>query len=212
MLYGHTYAPMSAGPEIIHTPSGSRFERLCCLPLWLFRQLRSRHLITWLLLVALLAGVGLVLLVYIVPLAEKANVVADEARELVKVALDKVNRVDGDVRVLINDTQTKVMDIHSGVSGLVDTAHTRLENIDSTVHGFVRNTTREIDTRLTDVHADVSGLVDTAQAQLDDMQVTVDGFVLNATLRIDRMERSVNQTLVRMQTPGTADLEPDTGF
>ena len=208
MLYGHTYAPVSVHPDIPALPPRSRFERVCCLPLWLYRQLRSRHLITWLLLVALLAGVGLVLLVYIVPLAEKANVVADEARELVKVALEKVNRVDADVRVLIDDTQTKVTDINSGVSGLVGTAHTRLENIDSTVHGFVRNTTREIDTRLTDVHADVSGLIDTAQAQLDDMQVTVDGFVLNATLRIDRMERSVNQTLEDMRAAGTVDVQP----
>ena len=90
MLYGHAYAPVSEHPDIPATPSRSRFERVCCLPLWLFRKLWSRHLITWLLLGALLAGVSLVLLVYIVPLAEKANVVADEARELVKVALDKV--------------------------------------------------------------------------------------------------------------------------
>lgn len=211
MLYGHTYAPMSAHPDIPVTPSRSRFERVCCLPLWLFRQLRSRHLITWLLLVALLAGVGLVLLVYIVPLAEKANVVADEARELVKVALEKVNRVDADVRVLIDDTQTKIAGIHTDVSGLVDTAHARLENIDSTVHGFVRNTTREIDTRLTDVHADVSGLVDTAQAQLDNMEVTVDGFVHNATLSIDRMERSVNRTLEDMRAAGSVDAQPGLG-
>jgi F0F1-type ATP synthase membrane subunit b/b' len=208
MLYGHTYAPMSAHPEIPVTPSSSRFERVCCLPLWLYRQLRSRHLITWLLLVALLAGVGLVLLVYIVPLAEKANVVADEARELVKVALEKVNRVDADVRVLIDDTETKVTDIHSGVSGLVDTAHTRLENIDATVHSFVRNTTREINTTLTDVHTDISGLIDSAQEQLDDMQVTVDGFVLNATLGIDRMEQSVNRTLEDMRAASTVNVQP----
>ena len=170
------------------TPSMTmfRFERVCCLPLWLFRQLRSRHLITWLLLVALLAGVGLVLLVYIVPLAEKANVVADEARELVKVALEKVNSVDADVRVLINDTQTKVTDIHSGVSGLVGTAHTRLENID----------------------ANISSLIDSAQEQLDDMQVTVDGFVLNATLSIDRMEQSVNRTLEDMRAGSTVNVQP----
>ena len=208
MLYGHTYAPMSAHPEIPAQPSRSRFERVCCLPLWLYRQLRSRHLITWLLLVALLAGVGLVLLVYIVPLAEKANVVADEARELVKVALEKVNRVDADVRVLIDDTETKVTDIHSGVSGLVDTAHKRLENIDATVHSFVRNTTREINTTLTDVHTDISGLIDSAQEQLDDMQVTVDGFVLNATLGIDRMEQSVNRTLEDMRAASTVNAQP----
>jgi F0F1-type ATP synthase membrane subunit b/b' len=199
---------MSAHPEIPVPPSRSRFERVCCLPLWLYRQLRSRHLITWLLLVALLAGVGLVLLVYIVPLAEKANVVADEARELVKVALEKVNRVDADVRVLIDDTETKVTDIHSGVSGLVDTAHKRLENIDATVHSFVRNTTREINTTLTDVHTDISGLIDSAQEQLDDMQVTVDGFVLNATLGIDRMEQSVNRTLEDMRAASTVNVQP----
>lgn len=123
----------------------SFLEIVCCVPIWFLSKLKSRHAITWLILSALLLGVALVLFVYIVPLAEKANLVADEARELVKVSLEKIERVDNDVALLIVDAREKIDSIHSNVSSLVKDTRGRLENIDNTVQSFIINSTLKID-------------------------------------------------------------------
>jgi predicted PurR-regulated permease PerM len=123
----HSFDPSGERIALIQQRPVSFFRLLCCLPIWFGNKLKSRHAVTWLILSLLLVGVGLVLLVYIVPLANKANLVADEARELVKVSLEKINKIDRDV------------------SGLIDEAHTRLENIDQTVQGFIQNATYTID-------------------------------------------------------------------
>ena len=123
----HSFHPTGERIALVEQRPVSFFRLLCCLPIWFGNKLKSRHAITLLILSLLLIGVGLVLLVYIVPLANKANLVADEARELVKVSLEKINKIDKDV------------------SGLIDEAHTRLGNIDETVQGFIQNATLKID-------------------------------------------------------------------
>ena len=114
--------------EAVHAQEQVSFSRVvCCVPIWIGSKLRSRHAITWIILTLLLLAVSLVLFVYIVPLANKANLVADEARELVKVSLEKIEKVDQNVHSLIED------------------AHTRLENIDNRVHSFIENATLKLD-------------------------------------------------------------------
>lgn len=132
--------------EVVHEPERvSFFTVLCCVPNWVGSKLRSRHVITWLILTLLLFGVAMVLFVYIVPLANKANLVADEARELVKVSLEKIEKVDHNVHSLMQDARGKIDGIDSTVHELVETAHIRLENIDNTVHSFIENATVKLD-------------------------------------------------------------------
>lgn len=57
----------------------------------------SRHNITWVLLASLLGSIGYFLLIYAVPLMDKAHEVADEALDITGLARDKLESIDKQV-------------------------------------------------------------------------------------------------------------------
>ena len=96
---------------------------------------RTRHLITWLLVGSLLAGVAVFLFVYAVPLVDKAHDVADEALSITTLARDKLEGIDKQVADFLeggNEQLEEVGEAATAVQELAARMQTVLDSLQET--------------------------------------------------------------------------------
>ena len=102
----------------------------------LFRKAcRTRHLITWLLVGSLLAGVAVFLFVYAAPLVEKAHNVTDEALSITTLARDKLEGIDKQVAEFLQAGNEKLVEVGkaaTAVQALTERMHQVLTSLEET--------------------------------------------------------------------------------
>ena len=106
------YAPISKETENPDSYCESIFRKAC----------RTRHLITWLLVGSLLAGVAVFLFVYAVPLVDKAHDVADEALSITTLARDKLEGIDKQVADFLEGGNEKLEEVGEAATAVQELA------------------------------------------------------------------------------------------
>ena len=131
---------------------------LLCFQKCFHKTFCSRHNITWLLLLVLVGGIGLFLLIYAVPLVDKAHKVADEALDITSLAREKLESIDKQVGDFLqggnekfeqvgdflqggNEKLEQVGDAVSDVRVLTVRLHTVIDQLNATVLEAQQNTT-----------------------------------------------------------------------
>lgn len=112
---------------------------LLCFQKCFHKTFCSRHNITWLLLLVLVGGIGLFLLIYAVPLVDKAHKVADEALDITSLAREKLESIDTQVGDFLQGGNEKLEEVGDAVSAVQDLTvrlHTVIDQLNATNTGL----------------------------------------------------------------------------